>query len=155
MTQAVQATEASFSLRGVDARDGQTGVGAFTDAPPALPRWMPSLVDRANVLLALKDGWDTYGAPAPTPRTVQNAVQFVEIAASCVRGLRKPGLFPSSDGSISVQWEGSDYFIEVEFRPDRGEIVFRVERGEDDFEEKYNSYNILPIIKYLNRYAVN
>lgn len=128
-----------------------TSLGAERTAPQ--PRWLDSVVERANIILGLQNNWDSYGAPAPSPHAVKDAVDFISLAAEGVPGLLKPDLFPCNDGAVSVQWEGKDYFIEVEFRAG-GRIVFRVERGDEEFEMKY-IFDVRPILENLHRYTVN
>lgn len=77
---------------------------------------MPALAARFEKLAALRDGWDSYGAPR-IDRDLRDPVLWCALVLSPGRG--QPALVPLSSGGVQLEWPDG---TEVEVRPD-GTIV--------------------------------
>ncbi len=95
-----------------------------------LPIWWEQLSRRAEELLGLPVGWDSYGASAVAPIVVEAAFRF--LGRFMADDLPIPQLTPTSVGGVNVEWHLSDVRdIEVEFHHD-GEMEALVVDGTDE-----------------------
>lgn len=95
-----------------------------------LPAWWEQLSRRAEVLLRLPGGWDSYGASAVAPVAVDAAFRF--LGRFMADDLPVPQLTPTPVGGVNVEWHLSGARdIEVEFHHD-GEIEALVVDGDDE-----------------------
>ena len=84
-----------------------------------LPMWWERLSHRAEELLHLPAGWDSYQASAVSPVAVEAMFRF--LGRFMADDLPTPQLIPTADGGINVEWHlGEDGDIEVEFYDDGG-----------------------------------
>lgn len=95
-----------------------------------LPVWWEQLSHRAEELLGLPVGWDSYSAAAVTPIAIEAAFRF--LGRFMADDLPIPQLTPTSVGGVNLEWHLSDVRdIEVEFHHD-GEMEALVVDGDDE-----------------------
>lgn len=105
-----------------DAVDGSTTTGDelrrvnFPRAQRGLelqsePRWANQVVARLCELLALRPGWDSYSAPAPS----RDAAMFtLEVLNRIMKSdTPAPYVVPSSTGGIQIEWHQKDLNFEI------------------------------------------
>jgi hypothetical protein len=66
---------------------------------------------QADKLLALKDNWDSYGAPMISKRAVDAALQLRNVLATA------PSFVPMSDGGVQLEWHSQGFDVELEIEP--------------------------------------
>jgi hypothetical protein len=95
-----------------------------------LPVWWEQLSHRAEELLGLPVGWDSYSAAAVNPVVIEAAFRF--LGRFMADNFPVPQLNPTPVGGVNVEWHLSDVRdIEVEFHHD-GEMEAIVVDGDDE-----------------------
>jgi hypothetical protein len=97
----------------------------------AEPSWWPAAIERIRELLALEDGWDTYGAPRIDRSIVELAVVF---AWKFGRGIATaPWIVPTSLGGLQMEWHDGERTVEIAFNPGQPvHLYIEDEDGEDE-----------------------
>ncbi len=62
-------------------------------------------------LLALKENWDSYGAPIISKIAVDAALQLRNVLAAV------PSFVPMSNGGVQVEWHSLGFDVELEIQP--------------------------------------
>jgi len=62
-------------------------------------------------LLALKENWDTYGAPIISKIAVDAALQLRNVLAAV------PSFVPMSNGGVQIEWHSQGFDVELEIQP--------------------------------------
>jgi hypothetical protein len=91
------------------------------------PPWAPAVVTRLNALLALPEGWDTYGG---AQLDLQAAVGGLQILTAMGFVGPIPHLAPSPDGDLVMEWDVDGASLSVEVSP-TGEVT--VSTGADEW----------------------
>jgi hypothetical protein len=76
------------------------------------PLWLKAVASRLNRLLDLEAGWDSYGARAIKLEAVRGSIHLLDRLGSDVRA---PEIFPSSDGSLTIEWNTGEGVLEIKF----------------------------------------
>jgi hypothetical protein len=76
------------------------------------PRWVHSVEERVNQLLALPRGWDGYGAPSPQLDMVVAAIRLLLEAME--DSTPAPNVFPTNQGGIQLEWHQGGIDLEIE-----------------------------------------
>ncbi len=79
--------------------------------PP--PRWFGAVTVDLDRILALEDGWDSYGARRVQRRAVSGLLKLLEDLGTDVH---PPGVYPVASGNILIEWnsQAGDLEIEIE-----------------------------------------
>ena len=86
--------------------------------------WFLETIAQLLELLSLGDNWNGYGESAIHTSSVKRAVNVLDIIG---REGPRPGVVPTSDGGIQLEWVGNGFEIEVEIPPSGGASVFVVD----------------------------
>jgi hypothetical protein len=82
------------------------------ESSPGDASWYSKAAESVNALLALRRGWDSYGA-LPTSEHV--ARKAIDILIDLVgEGARMPAIVPASNGGIQLEWHNSGRDVEIE-----------------------------------------
>jgi hypothetical protein len=90
-----------------DTPDGYCDICRPVTAPP--PSDAAQLA--AERLLALKENWDSYGAPIISKIAVDAALQLRNVLATT------PLFVPMSDGGVQLEWHSQGFDVELEIEP--------------------------------------
>ena len=86
------------------------------------PSWFTECVDTIKGLEQLQVNWDSYGARAVEPRSIENAVVVLcELAR--IETVERPTVTASPEGHAALCWDYGDRSLDVEFLPD-GQIEY-------------------------------
>lgn len=75
------------------------------------PNWLEAVVSDLDRILALEDGWDSYGAIRVKHGP---AIGLVKLLATLGRDVRSPGIFPVPSGAILIEWNSPAGDLEIE-----------------------------------------
>jgi hypothetical protein len=78
------------------------------------------MMNAVEDVLALPDGWDSYGAPRVNRTTLQEAVQVLYSTAQMATPT--PALVPTSRGGLQLEWHAHGMDIEVYLTPGEPEV---------------------------------
>lgn len=144
--------------------DGTTTVIEWitTAEPPYGLIGPPHFVQSASVQLgcnavleeisSLADGWDGYGALAPTPESCAHVKSFL---AGVGREIPAPDVSPSSNGTINLEWQSNEgiAFLEVgrtrysgHIQPTRGVTIF-LEGQFSQLQESLGTQQVLAMVR--------
>jgi hypothetical protein len=109
------------------------GISDVINVEAALPvDWS----ERIEYLSSLRAGWLHKDAIAPTAATLDRTEQ---ILLACVdEGIERPGIFPSEEGGVNLEWSNERIDLEVEISSSgsaQGLIIYKKESTEQ--EEKF------------------
>ena len=76
------------------------------------PDWIHSTVRSTIGLLSLGENWDSRGARAVSPRSVEEVVRLLHRTAELP--LPRPSVVPTCDGRIQVEWHTQGVDLEIE-----------------------------------------
>jgi hypothetical protein len=76
-------------------------------------------IESLNNLRNLEPNWDTYGAPAIAPESIDTAIRLARFLPD--HAMPEPSVVPTSGGGVQLEWHQGGFDIEVEFLPS-GEI---------------------------------
>lgn len=106
----------------------EEGLAKWFVASPLLPFKEPFVSAEDEVageirsLVRLEKGWDGDGAPAPDRQSVQNALEFWELAG--LFGVDRPAVGPANDGGVVFEWElSAGRSVYCYARPDGVEVA--------------------------------
>lgn len=68
-------------------------------------------------LLLLSEDWDAEGARAVSQRAVEHAMKLLEPLLDEVPSLRRPAIYPSTDGGVVLDWELDRNHLDLEVTP--------------------------------------
>jgi len=77
------------------------------------PSILTNLIERATALGRLKEGWNSYSAPAPTPAAISNAKSLLTLAANA--GMIPERIEASAMGGVGVTFTARSREVAVEF----------------------------------------
>ena len=86
------------------------------------------LEDKVSVLATLKDGWDSFNAPAPSPESIKCAKEA--LARFHSEQLLPETVSPSAEGGVSIYFSHGKQKAFIEFS-NEGEMLF-ARYGKDD-----------------------
>lgn len=123
---------ASLTVVATQARDGRiTNITDVLDVEFALP---PEWTQRVVEVGALSEGWLEIGVEAPSKESVDRT-QSVLLA--CVdAGFERPGIFPSIDGGIQLEWRNANRTVEVAILNSGLVEALWYGKGTDDSDER-------------------
>lgn len=75
-------------------------------------QWQKPVVSRVCELLALRDNWDSYHAPALGHDLGMFAIQLLEEVM--VPGIKAPQIVPTSEGKLQIEWHTGGCDLEIE-----------------------------------------
>lgn len=103
-----------------------------------------------DALYALADGWDTYSAPAPAPRTIDQARDLTNALAQL--GIVITHIGPSVLGGVGITVEHNDTEYAIEFRNSgKGVVTVIAADGEFTVHELTNAQTVrADILSILN-----
>lgn len=81
------------------------------------PVWLEERRQQIAHLSKLKDNWDSYGALAIDPRSIQISKQLLSLLSQVV-GVEPPTITASPDGHVAFCWDYNQRTLEIEIRPD-------------------------------------
>lgn len=104
---------------------------AHVNATEGTPTWLPQVIDSANEILRLEDGWAGPGSVAPTAQVVLRALEALNELA--VRSLLRPQLLPTVDGGVQFEWHVRGLDVELSFLPwgESDVYIYHQESGEE------------------------
>ena len=77
----------------------------------AAPAWVHRTAEAVLGLLALPENWDSYGAPPIPARSAVDAFNLINAIGQLP--LPNPGVVPTSDGRIQVEWHVRNIDLEI------------------------------------------
>jgi hypothetical protein len=78
---------------------------------------MTTLIDRIEELRELQPNWDSYGAYAISPESIERAKLFVS-AVPWADGIPEPSVTASGDGHVGFTWAEKRWGMDLEILPD-------------------------------------
>jgi hypothetical protein len=121
-------TTTGDELRRVNFPRAQRGLELLSE-----PRWANQVVARLCELLALRPGWDSYNAPAPS----RDAAMFtLEVLSRIMKpDTPSPFVVPSSTGGIQIEWHQKDLDFEIHVAgPYDGDFWWSERKGGNESE---------------------
>lgn len=83
----------------------------------ALP---PTWADRLKVLAGLRNGWLEPDTPSVSEAALDSAEQLL---FACIdEAFPRPGIYPTPEGGVLLEWSGADFDLDVEFADGRAEV---------------------------------
>lgn len=118
------------------------------------PSWLPATVNNLNLLLSLKENWDSYGAHRITPETTIAAIKV--LLSVMQEGTPLPAIVPTPSGNIQLEWHRSGIDLEVEVNASGNHsISYEDETGQTEpWEDEYalHSANIpQPLSNFIDQ----
>jgi hypothetical protein len=108
------------------------GVAMSTVAAPE--PWMQPVLDAFNVLLGLKPGWDSYGAPRVKPEAGQAAFDLLRDIMRARTPV--PSIVPTADGGVQIEWHIKGVDLQIEVRsPTQITACFEHHASQDNWEK--------------------
>lgn len=105
----------------------------LTESPVPPPTWLLSTVEEMLRLLALKENWNTYGAPPLSPSALQGAA--VLLCELTTASTPKPAIIPTSRGAVQIEWHTDTLDLEIEvLSPTDIKYYFEDERSGEEIE---------------------
>jgi len=115
---------------------GQTFGANYPCMPPA---WLDKFTTASRRLQALPRGWDGAGSVPPSKTALFKAERITRDALADQPNASAPYLVPAGDGSVQVEWHGTNAEVELTVDPSghlsfwsRDHLTGRVHEGEDD-----------------------
>ncbi|MGH8902785.1 MAG: hypothetical protein ACRDYA_14190 [Egibacteraceae bacterium] len=109
--------------------------------------WLEDVIDAMKRVLALPDGWNSYGSARIKLPAVHNALKVLVVSGFDGPA---PTVVPTVRGGVQLEWETEDLGVEVEFDPD-GTITTLVEDEQGTREESSTSLLNPFLVETLNR----
>ncbi|HEX4961270.1 MAG TPA: hypothetical protein VF173_10565 [Thermoanaerobaculia bacterium] len=107
---------------------------------------------RANELLALDDGWNTYGARSPGKRAVFFALHFLRDAIGVLldHGITVPPPFlvPTASGGVQLEWSIDSRELELEI-PEKGRFEFLLVDGSKEVEGEASRWIAMRLLRWV------
>ena len=100
---------------------------------------MATLLEQLDAMLALKTGWDGYGADPTDPGVVAWAKDFIAYfeAIERVKGIdRGVKVFPTRVGGVQIEWEDERFERELELNPDGSIGLLHIEKSTGKMREE-------------------
>jgi hypothetical protein len=91
------------------------------------------LEDRLRAIATLKEGWDSYDAPAPAPKTVENAKQMIEKLR--LGELLPETVTPSMEGGVSIYFSQGKQKAFIEFLNEGETVLARYSKDDEPHVE--------------------
>lgn len=138
-------------------------------AVPGAPEWkevpmneaakdIAEVLRRIDAIGALKPGWNSYSAAAPSSTARQAARGFLLLVASVFaadgKKLMPPFATPLADGRIQFEWEHDDTCLELIFAGN-GSIDYLRMHGDDAVEEEGNRDRAIELVKWFHGRAAS
>jgi hypothetical protein len=76
-----------------------------------VPTWVQPVLDRLSELVALPQGWDSYGALPVDRQSVEMALSVLSAVMS--DGAELPWIVPLPSGGLQLEWHRADSDIEI------------------------------------------
>jgi hypothetical protein len=88
-----------------------------------------TVLKKAEIILELKDNWDEEGSEHISPTTFSTAVYFLITYAEDIfrysgNCIDIPSIYPSSNGSIDIDWETETYGLIINIAKDGAEASY-------------------------------
>ena len=81
------------------------------------PEWIDERCQQISHLSELNDNWDSYGALAIDPRSIQISKQLLSLLSQVV-GVEPPTITASPNGHVALCWDYNQRTLEIEIRSD-------------------------------------
>jgi len=91
--------------------------------------WFDAIIVRCRELLALAEGWDSYGGQSVNVKTVEQLLML--LAGLPVTDA--PSIVPLHDGGLQMEWHSARGDVEIEVRP-HGAVSVLIETPEREEE---------------------
>jgi len=112
----------------------------------ALP---PEWASRLETLSQLRAGWLTPDSPPPDARSIDLAEQLL---LACVdEGIGRPGIFPTPEGGVLLEWSLANVEIDIEFPPNKNfaEASWFQEDETGEGSKEIDSENIDALVDFV------
>lgn len=86
------------------------------------PLWLTGALRDLGSVLRLAPGWDSYGARAPDPVAISQALQIV--AQTVPSSAPSPAVVPTPEGGLQLEWHTRGWDIEVAVQPGAEATLF-------------------------------
>lgn len=107
---------------------------------------------RAEKLLSLDEGWNTYGARSPGKRAVYFALHFLRDAIGVFldHGLTVPSPFlvPTTSGGVQFEWSVGPRELELEM-PEKGRFEFLMVDGSEEVEGEASRWTAMRLLRWV------
>lgn len=117
----------------------------------ARPAWLEPTVLSLARLLNLAADWDSYGAPAIEPRTVQATLELLR--ATMRDDSPAPATVPMSSGGVQVEWHEAGLEIEVRISARGGPWLVHEDLHTGHIQEADLSLDLGPLTRALDELA--
>jgi hypothetical protein len=102
-------------------------------ASASSPSWFQEALATLSKILALEEGWDSYGAPRIEPGVVESAARFLATLTSI--GAPKPSICPTAHGGVQIEWHHSGKDLEIEFLAStKVSVLYEGPEGQEEWE---------------------
>lgn len=118
--------------------------------PP--PAWVEPTLDAFRSLLAMREGWDSYGARPIDPTNVKTAIELVITLMDDRTPV--PSVVPTSAGGVQLEWHTRGIDLEIEIRsPSRISVCFDDQRTQEAWvaEDLYDFGRLRRVLHALAR----
>ena len=118
------------------------------------PSWLSHAVSSLNLLLALTDNWDSYGAQSIKTEAAIAAIQVLHSVMEEKTPL--PSIVPTPLGNIQLEWHKFGIDLEVEVTPSQYySISYEDEtKGTEPYEDdsaNRSVQNLQPLLTFINQ----
>jgi hypothetical protein len=97
------------------------------------PSWFDETLATLGKILALEEGWDSYGSPRIEPGVVESAARFLATLTSI--GAPRPSICPTAHGGIQIEWHNAGIDLEIEFlAPTKVSVLYEGPEGQEEWE---------------------
>jgi hypothetical protein len=120
----------------------------------APPSWLSETVNSLNLLLALKENWDSYGAHRINSKTAITAIQI--LLPIMQEGTPPPSIVPTPSGNIQLEWHRSGIDLEVEvnasgkYSISYEDATEQIEPWEDELA-RHSAYSLQPLSNFIDQ----
>ncbi len=111
--------------------------------------WLEPVVQRMAALVALPEGWDSYGAPALDAKLLFAALDL--LARTMSADTPAPAVIPTSQGGVQLEWHRSGIDLEVEvLSPNRFDVSYRDRIEATEWDREFRG-SVRPLQEALSR----
>jgi len=98
--------------------------------------WLAPTLTAMGDIVALEQGWNSYGSPKIGPRCVMAALDFLRNGDCMQDDTPCPSVVPTSAGGLQLEWHANGIVLEVEFYPN-GKVgcLYETEEWGESFDD--------------------